>query len=725
MVGGNCPLALEPTEVIPSESGGPYAYRTKLGWCIMGPITERALATTSCNKIAVKDAADQQVASHYFCIPSQVRDKSITDQLTRMYQHDFNEVGDSSIHKSLSQEDIKFLEIMEQNVTKVDGHYQPPLPFRDLDVTFTNNKSQVIQRTLWLKRKLQSSPKMLQHYKEFMEKLFVKDYARPTPADELKPPEGKSWYIPHFGVYHPKKPDSIRVVFDCSATYAGMGLNKELLQGPDLTNRLVGVLNRFRWDEIAVMADIEAMFYQVLVPPNQYTFLRFLWWPNGNLEKDLCEYQMKVHLFGAVSSPSCSNFALRRTADDNKDQFGDDICNILRHNFYVDDKLKSHNTVKEAIEKSHKAKELCSRGGFNLTKYVSNSREVLESFEKADHGKSFKELDLNVDVLPTERALGVHWCIENDSFGFRIQLKDKPLSRRGILSTVSSIYDPLGFASPFLLQGRRILQQLCGDRKSWDDEISPEERSAWERWRGELPGLESLNIRRCFKPKEFGEIVNMSIHHFSDASDVGYGEASYIRLENSKGQVTCSLLMGKSRVAPLKQTTIPRLELTAATVAVKVGSLLKTELELCNVDEFYWTDSTVVLGYLKNESRRFHLFVTNRVRMILDHSTKCQWRYVDTKMNPADDASRGINITRYLKNKRWFEGPSFLRQPLRELLTTDTTKLTIDDEDPEVKRIRVSKISMRDDVLARLTSRTTKWMRLKRIVATMFQWKNT
>jgi len=310
-----------------------------------------------------------------------------------------------------------------------------------------------------------------------------------------------------------------------------------------------------------VMADIEAMFYQVLVPPNQYTFLRFLWWPNGNLEKDLCEYQMKVHLFGAVSSPSCSNFALRRTADDNKDQFGDDICNILRHNFYVDDKLKSHNTVKEAIEKSHKAKELCSRGGFNLTKYVSNSREVLESFEKADHGKSFKELDLNVDVLPTERALGVHWCIENDSFGFRIQLKDKPLSRRGILSTV----------------------------------ISPEERSAWERWRGELPGLESLNIRRCFKPKEFGEIVNMSIHHFSDASDVGYGEASYIRLENSKGQVTCSLLMGKSRVAPLKQTTIPRLELTAATVAVKVGSLLKTELELCNVDEFYWTDSSTYL----------------------------------------------------------------------------------------------------------------------------------
>ena len=724
LIGGNCPLALEPNEVIPSKDGGPYAYRTKLGWCIMGPITGKALASTACNKIAVKNVADQQVASHYFCIASQVQDQTITNQLMRMYQHDFNEVGDSSILNSVSQEDMKFLEIMNEQVVKVDGHYQLPLPFRNPDVKFANNKSQVIQRMLWLKRKLKSNPKMLKHYNEFMEKLLIKDYARPTPIDELSPPAGKSWYIPHFGVYHPKKPDSIRVVFDCSATYAGMGLNKELLQGPDLTNKLVGVLNRFRWNEIAVMADIEAMFYQVLVPPDQYTFLRFLWWPNGNLEKDLQEYQMKVHLFGAVSSPSCSNFALRKTADDNKDEFGDDICDVLLNNFYVDDKLKSHTTVPEAIEKSLKVKDLCSRGGFNLTKYVSNSREVLESIDKKDHGKSVKDLDLSVDLLPAERALGVLWCIENDSFGFRIQLKDSPLSRRGILSTISSIYDPLGFASPFLLQGRRILQQLCGDKKNWDEEITPDERSAWERWRGELPGLESLNIPRCFKPKNFGSVVKMSIHHFSDASDVGYGEASYLRLENSNGQVNCSLLMGKSRVAPLKPTTIPRLELTAATVAVKVGTLLKTELELRNVDEFYWTDSTVVLGYLKNESRRFHLFVTNRIRMILDHSTKSQWRYVETKMNPADDASRGINITRYLKNRRWFEGPVFLQQPLHLLTKLNTTKFTIDDQDPEVKSIKVNKISLHDNILSRLTSRTTKWLKLKRIVATMMQWRN-
>ena len=676
LIGGNCPLALEPTEVISSKHGGPYAYKTKLGWCIMGPITDASPRYTTCNKIAVKNA-DQEVSSHYFCILNEVKDQSITDMLMTIYQHDFNEVGDSSIVKKVSQEDEKFLEIMENKAVKVDGHYQLPLPFRDKDVKFVNNKSQVIQRTMWLKRKLKSNEKMLEEYKEFMEKLMVNGYARRTPIDKLHPSEGNSWYIPHFGVYHPKKLNSIRVVFDCSATFKGMGLNKELIQGPDLTNKLVGVLNRFRWEEVAVMADIEAMFYQVRVPPEHYTFLRFFWWPDGNLDQDVQEYQMTVHLFGSVSSPSCSNFALRRTADDNKNEFGDDICNTLHKKFYVDDQLKSYATASQAKTKTKRVKELCSRGGFNLTKFVSNSRDFLENIDKKDQGKHVKDLNLDVDVLPVERALGVCWSVENDSLGFRIQLQDKPLSRRGILATVSSIYDPLGLAAPFLLQGRLLLQQLCSSKKGWDEDISFEERSKWEKWRIELPRLESLSIRRCFKPEGFGRVVNISLHHFSDASDIGYGEASYLRLENENGQVSCNLLMGKSRVAPLKTITMPRLELTAATVSVKVGSLLKNELELTNIDEYYWTDSTVVLGYLYNERKRFHLFVTNRVRMILNHCKKTQWKYVETKSNLADDASRGLNISSYLKNQRWFYGPTFLKKSLQSFVAADAPKITI------------------------------------------------
>ena len=724
LIGGNCPLALEPIQVISSKDGGPYAYKTKLGWCVMGPIHDVSSSKLTCNKIAVRNIADQSIATHYFCVPQEAKDQSLTKMLARIYEHDFNENGDSSLINLTSQEDLKFLNIMEKNVVMKDGHYQLPLPFRNPDVEFVNNRSHVLQRANWLKNKLLKNGKMLDDYRDFMNNLLKKGYAIPTPSSQLKSPKGKGWYIPHFGVYHPMKPGKIRVVFDCSATSSGMSLNKELMQGPDLTSKLIGVLNRFRLEDVGIMADIEAMFYQVQIPEEHRTFLRFLWWPDGNLHNDLVEYQMTVHLFGAASSPSCSNFALRKTAEDNVDM-GNDISTTLLRNFYVDDMLKSCEDPKQAIDLLQDVKKMCRRGGFNLTKIISSSRKLLESIDKKDHGKALRNLDLNSAVLlPVERALGVQWCVENDSFGFRIQLQDRPLTKRGILSTVSSVYDPLGFAAPFLLTGRLLLQQLSADKKGWDEEPTSEQRATWEKWRSELPGLESIQIRRCFKPKNFGNVVNVSVHHFSDASDKGYGEANYLRLENEKGMVNCCLLMGKSRVAPLKTVTIPRLELTAATVSIKVGLLLARELDFQDVETFYWTDSKVVLGYLKNERRRFHLFVTNRVTMILDNSTKKQWRYVESRNNPADDASRGITINQYLKNEKWFNGPSFLQQPLDKILSTKVGKFDVHDEDPEVKRtVKVVNIITSEDFLSTLTSRTSKWSKLKRIVATILSWR--
>ena len=146
-----------------------------------------------------------------------------------------------------------------------------------------------------------------------MTDIIDKGYARKVPVD-LQDVSSKKWYIPHHGIYHPHKPGKIRVVFDCSAKYQGKSLNDLLLHGPDLTNNLFGVLTRFRQEKITLMADIESMFYQVRVSEADYSYLRFLWWPDGNLESNLEEYQMAVHLFGAASSPSCSNFASRKTA---------------------------------------------------------------------------------------------------------------------------------------------------------------------------------------------------------------------------------------------------------------------------------------------------------------------------------------------------------------------------------------------------------------------------
>ena len=294
---------------------------------------------------------------------------------------------------------------------------------------------------------------------------------------------------------------------------------------------------------------------------------------------------------------------------------------------------------------------ICSMGGFNRHKFLSNNREVLETTFPHERVNVVKNLDLSKETLPMERTLGIQWCIESDTFQFRIQLKDKPLTRRGILSTVSSVYDPLGLVSPVILVGKQILRELCKCESSWDDEVPDNVRSKWVKWRNELHKSEDLRIPRCYKPESFGEVKNVELHHFSDACQDRYGQCSYIRLINDTGNIHCDLVMAKSRVTPLKSIIIPRLELTAAVMSVRVHALLRKELNYKFVKEVFWSDSKVVLGYLANESKRFHVYVANRVQQHRDETSPDQWKYVDTENNPADHASRGMTVQELIKSK--------------------------------------------------------------------------
>ena len=314
--------------------------------------------------------------------------------------------------------------------------------------------------------------------------------------------------------------------------------------------------------------------------------------------------------------------------------------------------------------------------------------------------------------------------MESDNFQFRIHLKDQPLSRRGILSTISSIFDPLGLVAPFLLQGKKILQELCVENKGWDDPICDEVRIKWEKWRNQLLELERLQIPRCYKTADFGKLKCVEMHHFSDACQTGYGECSYLRLIDIEDKVSCCLVMAKSRVAPIKMITIPRLELTAAVTAVKVHSLLNHELEYDNVTNFLWTDSKVVLGYISNESRRFHVFVANRVQQIRDNTTKNQWNFIESKQNPADIASRGTHADELITCDKWWHGPEFLlsKEPLP---LTDNT-IILSKNDPEVKKVTAHLADVKHDTTFDLSARLkyfSSWHRAKRAVAICLRFK--
>ncbi|XP_015778928.1 PREDICTED: uncharacterized protein LOC107356819 [Acropora digitifera] len=550
LITSDVPEVLDPLEVKHSEGGGPYASRTRVGWAVNGPL----VPYPHCSR-----------PSSFFVKADTELHRMVQD----FYNRDFSEsIADN--HTELSQEERLFIESVKKSVELKNGHYEIALPFKDVQRPVPNNRVQAEQRVIWLKKRLEKNPELLNDYKGFVQDIVTKGYAQKVSEHSKESDcEGNTWFIPHHGIYHPHKPGKIRVVFDCSARLKGTSLNDLLMKGPDLTNSLLGVLTRFRvavmtdiqemfhqvrvpecdrsflrflwWpngdlsrglieyqmtvhlfgavsspacsnyalrktaddnaqhfscdvvntikrnfyvddclkslpsvkdaithvrelcsllqregfrltkfrqDHVAVMADIQEMFHQVRVPECDRSFLRFLWWPNGDLSRGLIEYQMTVHLFGAVSSPACSNYALRKTADDNAQHFSCDVVNTIKRNFYVDDCLKSLPSVKDAI--TH-VRELCSllqRGGFRLTKWVSTSREVLESIPVKDRGQEIKKLDLQKDELPVERALGVQWRIEDDTFGFNVNLKPKAPTRRGILSVVGSVFDPLVLLPP-------------------------------------------------------------------------------------------------------------------------------------------------------------------------------------------------------------------------------------------------------------------------------------
>ncbi|KAL3973900.1 serine/threonine kinase 17 [Sarotherodon galilaeus] len=665
LIGYSCSKALAPKQVILGGENEPYAVRTALGWSIVGPTSsygDSSSMSTVCHRVAVKELP--------LVTPADV---------IKVLESDFKD--NDKDNKSVSQDDILFLNMLKEGIYKnTEGHYEMPLPFKERPL-LPDNKQMATVRLQSLKTKLSKDQRYKEQYIKFMSEILEKGDAEEV-QNEAK--EGERWFIPHHGIYHPQKPDKLRVVFDASAKYRGTSLNDHLLSGPDLLNSLNGVLIRFRRHQVALLCDIEKMFHQFHVYEADRDYLRFLWWKNGAMNTEPQEFRMKVHLFGATSSPGCANYGLKHLAKENETQFPL-ASQFIMKDFYVDDGVTSTASIKEAIQLAQEAQTLCASGGLRLHKFVSNNKTVLESIPASERASPQQACDLAFNDSKLERALGIHWHIGSDTLRFRFRPNVQPATRRGILSMVASLYDPLGFISPFVLTGKRVLQETCKQGTGWDDPLPSELRPMWDNWNSDLKNLEKIVIPRCYVPKDFGPIVKTELHHFSDTSSYGYGQCSYLRHVNKDDKVHCALVTAKTRVAPIKVTTIPRLELTAAVVSITVSNMLKDELGLTQIEEYFWTDSKVVLGYINNDARRFHTFVSNRVQRIRLNSSPQQWRYVPSEENPPDIASRGSGASELIISD-WFKGPQFLWE--KEIPPPADIDMNIPLGDPEVKKVQ-------------------------------------
>ena len=705
----------------------PFAQRMRLGWVIVGDVCLRgyhapdvvnvmkthilpngrgSILTPCASKLEI-DSAD------FFSVDAKCHlfvkeDDALSSTVFEKTKAD-DKVG-------LSVEDREFLELMDEQFHKDhSGNWCAPLPFKTLRKRLPNNKSLARHRAKSLDRSLRSDPVKRDHFVAFMRKLLDNNHA------ELAPPldnDEECWYLPLFGIYHPKKRDQIRCVFDASAKYEDVSLNDVLLSGPDLVNSLLAVLMRFRKERVAVTADIQQMFYCFTVREDHRNFLRFLWYRDNEVGQELVEYRIRVHVFGNSPSPAVAAYGLRKSADVAESWYGSDVKEFIQRSFYVDDALVSMSNSSDAISLLQRTQEaLMTTGNLRLHKFASNSEDVMLALSPDDLAKDLKDLDFDSDHLPLQRSLGVHWDLSSDSFTFRIATGEKPYTRRGILATVHSVYDPLGFIAPVTIEGRLILRKVTSATVGWDEPLTSECETEWERWRDSLTSLDTLQIPRMYVSASPCEAARRELHVFADASEKAIAAVAYLRTVSSNGDSDLGFMFGKTKVAPSHGHTIPRLELCAGLLAVEIKDFV---VENCDIDfdeVKLYTDSKVVLGYIHNRTRRFYVYVANRIERILKSTTADQWNYVPTSVNPADEGTRSVPADQ-IGISAWLNGP---RQFLDRTSSGSQENHTLVDpeEDKELRPVSVLKTSVAGSAAigTHRFERFSEWRRLVKAVA--------
>ena len=442
---------------------------------------------------------------------------------------------------------------------------------------------------------------------------------------------------------HPHKPGKVRRVLNGAAKFHGVSLNNALLTGPHLLQTLIHVLMRFRQQPYAVSADIEGMFLQVGVIPQDRPSLRFLW--REDPATDVAVYQYVRHIFGSKDSPTCANYALQQTARDNRKKFPE-AAKSVENNFYMDDYLESSATINEATKKAQDLVKMLSTGGFTLTKFVSNVPNLSSRLDpKIKLGTKTDEKLLAAED-ENSHVFGLKWNHRFDTLvvsrGTNPDL-NRPVTQRVVLSLVSAVYDPIGLVSPYTLTARLLLRDIWRlNGQQWDNNLPDEICKKFLDWAEELPTLGEITIPRCYFQ---GNTESVELHIFGDSSQNAFSAVAYLRakVSSSKGMTTdLAFVFGKARVAPMKALTIPKLELQAALLAARLKDEVQKALTLTVERTLMWTDSTTVLQWLHSIDKQ-PVFVANRVAEILELTTVDEWNHVPTIDNPADAGTRGLS----------------------------------------------------------------------------------
>lgn len=603
------------------------------------------------------------------------------------------------------------MKIVEESAKFIDGKWTVSLPWRREPAVMPDSYNLALKRFKSVERKMKLDPDYELRYRERIQHLFDNNYAKKL--DDFQPAE-RVWYLPHFGVYNKNK-KKLRLVFDSAARSNNLSLNDFLLPGPNLLNSVLRIMFLFRENEIGVIGDIKDMFLRIGIHTNDQHALRFLWRENRG---EINTYVMTSLIFGANCSPFIAQFVNRLNASRFEKEFPEAVA-AISNNQYMDDYIDSYSDRTLASKIVKEISEIHKQGNFEMRNFLSNDITVLGNLPK--EALSDKAVELNIDKSP-ERALGLLWDPHADTLSFNVDnilpyLNIHP-TKREVLRIVMSIFDIHGYLVPFTVKGRILMRDIWKENLNWDDPLNDKLFEVFRHWLTQINEIKNIRIPRWyFRNAPVGtQNETLDLHVFCDASPSAYTAVAYWRRVSSDGCVTLSFIAAKSKVAPIKSTSIPRLELQGALLAARLADTIKREHRIEPNSTYYWTDSTTVLHWIRNQCRTYKVFIANRLGEIDELTEVNEWNYVPTDLNIADIGTKNNNY-KLTSESEWFTGPSFLYQPRSQWPQFPETNIKISDE--ILEKVNLVNPINKIDLPVPEPSRFSSWLRLLRTTATV------
>lgn len=701
------PHIICPRAGIIHNSGFPSALETFFGWIIVGTITN------SC---------------HLPYTSLTVTTSPLLNQMLRQ----FWTVEEPSVPEHPTTEDALCENWFVKTVSRdSSGRFCVALPFRDNvmpvafrspdNPTISNNysttnglgdsRSLALKRLFNLERRLTKDVKLYDAYRKFMNEYLSLGHMK------LATEPGK-YFIPHHAVMRQEGDLSkLRVVFDASASSSsGVSLNDVLCIGPKLQVDIKDILLKCRLKRYMFTADIEKMYRQILVRSADCLYQHILW--RNDPMDEVQEFELLTVTYGVNAAPYLAIRCLHELDTQQGFQFPA-AKGILIESTYVDDIVVGADTEDEILQKQDHIIRLLRAGGCKLKKWTSNCHSIFKRLSSTDRTQLLS-LDPKDDC--SVKVLGLHWDTLADNFGYHTNITESLNSKRGVLSAIARLYDPIGALGPTILWAKCFMQELWQNKLEWDEPLPISLLSTWKQFISELSSINQIALSRYIDLQNCSDIQLLG---FSDASLRGYAATAYLRIKYLNNHIKVYFLATKTKVSPLKaqQTdtslSVPRLELCAALLLAqlleKLQNVLGKEIHISRVRA--WTDSSVVLSWLTADQKVFKIFVTNRIAKIHALIPSCVWSHVSTTENPADPPSRGLLPEALVSCSLHWEGPRFLRLSEDKWPEPRFTQLT-EDQLPDVKAIKTKVLTLHDTpiddyVLLRFSS----WQRLQRSMA--------